>query len=66
MALSPPLLLMKSIVAWSRNAIRSQSTLPEAVCSRIARSPMPSCLRVVEESERPGGSSAGVSGLVEM
>lgn len=66
MAFRPPLLLMKSTVSWVRRATRSHRMLPADVCSRMQRWPMPSCLRVVVLSLRPGGSSAGVSGLVVM
>lgn len=65
-AFNPPFSFTKSTVSWFRKAIRSQSTLPAGVWSRIARSPMPSCLRVVVLSDRPGGSSAGDKGFVVM
>lgn len=66
MALSPPLLLINSTVAGSMKATRSQRMFPWVVWSRMARWPMPSCLRVVLDDARLDGSSEGVRGLVVM
>nr|POE56514.1 hypothetical protein CFP56_33486 [Quercus suber] len=40
MACRPPRVLIRSTVAWSRNAMRSMRILPAGVCSSSARSPM--------------------------
>jgi hypothetical protein len=65
-AFNPPFSLMNEMVAGSMNATKSQSTLPCGVCKRMARSPIPNCLRVVVELARLAGSSASERGLVVM
>jgi hypothetical protein len=54
MHLRPPFNVMKSMVAWSMKEIRSQRILPEGVRRRKQRSPMPSCLRRISQSNEVG------------